>query len=192
MNFKFKVNLTKQDYIDFNIFTAFKIPQGRQQAKGMRKTVTVIYCVAIILMLAGGIFVQMLTEKFVSGIILYILTALLIGGLIHYHLHFEESMARSLTKYVERTLEQGRAPYSAVSVVEFTDDGIMETDENSRTVLKYSIIEGIGIDTGAIYLHFDAVRAIILPFSCFESVEQREAFITYIEGKCPNINRYSE
>ena len=190
MNFKFNINLTKQDYIDFNIFTALKMPQGRKQLKGTRKTVTVIYCVAIILMLAGGICVQLLTEKFVSGIILYILTALLIGGLIHYHLHFEESMAGSLTKYVEKTLEQGRAPYSAFSTVEFTDEGIIETDENSKIEHKYSVIESIGVDTAALYLHFDAVRAIILPFSCFESVEQREEFITYIEGKCPDIIRY--
>ena len=190
MNFKFSVNLTKQDYIDFNIFTALKMPQGRKQLKEIRAKVSLLYGAFILFALTGGIVVHILTGKIVSAAILYVITALLVGGFVHYNWNFDGRMAGSLTKYVERTLEQGRAPYSAFSTVEFTDEGIIETDENSKIEHKYSVFESIGVDTGAIYLHFDAVRALILPFSCFESVEQREAFITYIEGKCPDIIRY--
>ena len=183
MNFKFNVTMTEQDYIDFNIFTALKMPQGREQLKRIRAKVSLIYGISVFLTLLSGIIVQLLTDKLLSGIILYVLAALLIGGLISYHLHFDERMAQSLTKYVKRTLEQGRAPYSAFSTVEFTDDGITETDESSRVEHKYSVIESISVDTGAVYLHFDAVRALILPFSCFESVGQRNAFIAYIEER---------
>ena len=172
--------MTEQDYLNFNVFVAFKTPHGKKQMVGTRLLIAMIYCVPALFLLILGRF----------SVVSIVFAALLMAGFIYNQLMFNRRMARSVTKYIEKLKTQGKLPYSPFSTVEFTEDGIVENEENSRTEYRYSVIERISITGDAVYIHLDTVRAIILPFSCFEAREQYEAFLGFISTKCPNIVRY--
>lgn len=180
MNFKFNVTMTEQDYLDFNTFVTFNTSQGKRMLILVRALVTVL-CLALA-------FALLLFGDF--GVISIIGAVLIAAMLLCYNLGYKHWITVSLKKQIEKLKTQGKLPYSAQYTAEFTDVGITETDESCRSEYKYSVIEKISIYGGTVYIHLDAVRAIILPFSCFEAREQYEDFLGFISTKCPNIVRY--
>ena len=180
MAFKFNVNLTEQDYLDFNVFAATKTPHGKGSILRTRLILTAIVVVATLLTwLSKGVGR--------TSIVFTVLSALI---LLYFQLYLVRRMKNSLKSYINGLKKQGKLPYSPYSTMEFNDESIIETDENGVTERKYSVIEAISIDKNAVYVFIGAAQAFILPFSSFESREQMDAFIEFISAKCPNIVRY--
>ena len=46
------------------------------------------------------------------------------------------------------------------------------------------------VGENAIYIYKSALKAYVLPFSCFESKEQYDAFVEFIKTKCETVNEY--
>ena len=180
MNFKFNVNLTEQDYLDFNVFAATKTPHGKGTILRTRLILTAIVAVATLLIwLSKGVGR--------TSIVITVLYALI---LLYLQLYLVRRTKNSLKSYINGLKKQGKLPYSPYSTMEFNDESIIETDESSVTERKYSAVEAISIDKNAVYVFIGATQAFILPFSCFVSREQMDAFIAFLTAKRPDIVRY--
>ena len=82
--------------------------------------------------------------------------------------------------------------YSPSAVIEFYEDKIVETTPDNKSEYKYSGVERISlVDNKVIYIHLNNIMAYILPVSCFENMEQYNAFLGFITTKCANFDKYN-
>ena len=81
--------------------------------------------------------------------------------------------------------------YSPESFIEFFEEGFSETTPDNKTEHKYTAIERVSlVDNKMIYIHVNNIMAYMLPLSCFETKEQFDEFIEFLESKCSNFDIY--
>ena len=81
--------------------------------------------------------------------------------------------------------------YSPSAVLEFYEDGFVETTEQNKTEQKYTSVERISIvNNKMIYIHVNNIMAYILPIACFETEEQYYAFVEFMKMKCGIVDVY--
>ena len=180
MNFKFNVNVTEQDYLNFNLFVATKTPHGKKVMLRSRLLITAAVALALLLVwITRGL-----------SRVSVITTVLILLILLYFQAYHNRRMENSLRNYKRGLKKPAKLPFSPVPTKEFNDEAIIDTDENSVTERKYSAIEAIYFDKNALYIFIGAAEAFILPYSCFVSREQMDAFIAFLTAKRPDIVRY--
>lgn len=182
MKFRFNVNLSEQDYLDFNLFLNLKSHYG----KGQMKTIRILLAIMCVFMI--GVFV-VLAEFSGIGMVLFLVFGIVV--LIFSQMFLEKSFARTLTKQMRNLKKRGKMAYSPESVLEFYEDVLVETTPENRNEQKYSSIDRISIvDNKVIYIHISNLAAYLLPVSCFESKEQFDDFLSFIKTKCGIVDTY--
>lgn len=181
MNFQFHVNLSDQDYLDYNMFWAIKSPYGKKQMITLRFTLAVLFGVLV--------FITLYKDAFSTASLIGVIPLLIVFILVQ--VLFTRFFAWTLKGFVKSLKKKGKMGYSPSSVIEFGDNSFVETTELNTTELKYAAVERISIvDNKLIYIHVNNVMSCILPFSCFESEEQYKSFLRFIKTKCANIDTY--
>ena len=181
MLFKFNINLSDQDYLDYNIFWMIKSPYGKKQLTKYRIIIAVFFLIISFLSLFGGGFSG---EAFLSLIPLAIV-------FLFIQLTFNYFLTRSLKSQLKTLKKNGKMGYSAMAQMEFNEDSFVELTANNKTEQQYSSIERISvIDGKTVYIHVNNVMAYLLPISCFESKAQYDKFLEFIKTKCSNIDSY--
>lgn len=181
MLFKFDINLSEQDYIEFNKFQMTKSYYGKKQIKTFRMFIITIYLISSVLLLLDGGFNS---ENLFSLIPLLILFVIFYFGIIPF---FTLGIKSSLKLFKK----SGKLAYSPKSVVEFYEDSFCETTEINKTEQKYSSIERVSVLSGKmIYIHINHMMAYLIPISCFDSAEHYGEFMGFLKTKCQNIDFY--
>lgn len=181
MKFQFNVNLSEQDYLDYNMFWMIKSPYGKKQFITLRIISSIIICVIFFVILFWG---GILDNVFIG-------ISILIIFLILHQLFFKRFFLGTLKGQVKSLKKSGKMAYSESSVIEFYEDYFMEITHDNKVEQKYSVIERISLlDNKAIYIHINNVMAYIIPWTCFESAEQYDSFLEFIKTKCANIHTY--
>ena len=178
MKFRFNVSINDKDYYDFNKFHNTRSPYGKKQITGIR----ISFAVAGLLC---GAF-----TTFTDGFDIYMLIALFIVFSLLV-LFFPKLIGLVLKGSIRSMKKNGKMAYAPTSVMEFYDDFFCENTDETSTSYKYSVIENISVVDGkVIYIHINSVMGLILPFSSFESAEQRNAFFEFIKTKFSDIRVY--
>ena len=181
MHFKFDITLTDRDYLDYNIFWTLKSPYGKKQLFTFRITIAVIMLVIALLSLYGGGF----SPKAWLGIIPYAVLLLLLELLL------DRFFVWSIKGQLASLKKKGKMGYSPLSKMEFYEQSFVEMTPQNKTEQIYSAIERVSIIRDKIvYLHVNNVMSFLIPFSCFASREQCDAFIAFIKTKCNNVDTY--
>ena len=180
MNFIFHVNISENDYLDYNIFWQLKSPYGKNQILFFRIFLAVIVLAGAFISLRGNYSI----DSFLG------VTPILLVGII-FELLLNRLFYHVLKSHIKGLSKKGKMGYSSTSVMEFNEDGFAETTQENKTEQKYSAIERISIvNDKMIYIHTNNIMAYILPLSCFESKEQYDAFLNFIRTKCHTIDIY--
>ncbi len=181
MNFRFNVNLTDEDYMEFNKFHLLRSTYGKKQMRTFRVLITAIcFLFSFIIMFANS-FDPAALFGVIPFLFVWVVAQLTLRALMVFSI---KSTLRSLKK-------TGKAAYSPSSVLEFGEESITEITELAKTEQKYKSIESISlVDNKMIYIHLNSIMAYILPLAAFESKEQYEAFMEFIRTKCNIINVY--
>ena len=179
--FKFNVNITDNDYLDYNVFWMTRSHYGKKQITKLRIFIAVLIALYISAMLFSGSFAS---GTFLSSMPLVIFLAFLFIFMV-------KIMEWTLKASIKSLRKKGKMGYSPTSVVEFLNETFIETTPENKTEQKYSSIERISlVDNKMIYIHVNNVMAYIIPVSCFESVEQYQSFLDFIKTKSTNIDIY--
>ena len=179
--FKFNVNLTDNDYLEYNKFWNFRSHYGKHQLITMRIVLAVVIGIFMIAVLIMNGFS---TDGFIGIIPLAILLALMEIFLKRYVTYTLKAQLNSLKK-------KGKVAYSPVSTLEFYDDYLVEITESNKTEQKYSSIERVSVVRGrAVYLHVNSLMAYILPISAFDNKEQFDSFIEFFNSKIKSMDYY--
>ncbi len=180
MLFELKVNLTDEDYFEFNKFWTVRSHYGRSQMVTLRIFCAVVVLICSTLQLFSG---DDLTHK-ISAIIAAVIGLILIQAL------FNKIFLMFLKWHIKGLKKKGKMGYSPESTMQFGESMMTEITPVARTEQAYSALERISIVGDVIYLHVNNVGAYILPASAFESTESRSAFIEFIKTKCQNVDLY--
>ena len=181
MLFELKINLTDEDYFEFNKFWMLKSHYGRSQMLKMRLMIVGIFLLSILIFGMG--------DGLSSFTLVYAAPLLIALGL--FQLFFNKFMESSLKSHIKSLKKKGKPGYSPESTIQFGENTLTEITPTARGEQAYSAIERISIvGEGAIYVHINTLGAYILPASAFPTAESRAAFIEFIKTKCQNIDLY--
>ncbi len=181
MKFRFVINLSENDYREYNEFCNFKAPFGKKHLLRLR-------------LIIGGVilaFILLHLIRFSFSVASLVGCALLIIVGVLYELLLLPFMKLSIKNSIKIMKKNGKLPYPPCSVVEFYDDRLVEICPNNKSEINYSMIERISILGGkVIYIHINNASAYIIPFASFESDGQYGEFMEFIKTKNANITVY--
>ena len=174
MNYSFEVNVDDNKYYEFNKYTML-YPHGKKE-KFLRTKLLLpaVFLLAWVINLISGkdweyLTISILVYAVASVIWMFIVTP--------YNLFALKMNMRFFRK-------KGKLPYSEHSRIQFLDDCYIDESETVKEETKYDAITCICENKGkAIYLYQGLLRANIIPYSAFESDEQKEAFLEFISKK---------
>lgn len=181
MNFKFQISFNDNDYLEFNKFHLLRSPYGEKSRKSMKSMLTV--------MLAAFALISLIFNGFSLSSLLYIIPLFVIWLL--FWLFMDKFLISTVKTQLRQMKKSGKLPYSQSSILEFYEKGFVEITESNKTELKYTAIERISIvDKKYIYIHTNSIMAYIIPYSVFESDEQRSEFFVFLKSICQNVDLY--
>lgn len=184
MKFRFNVNVSEHDYLDYNKFWMLRSPYGKKQMLTLRVLVNVVFAVFIFISCFG------FAEGFATDILISIILLLIL--LLLFNVFLNKMFSFSLKGQLVALKKKGKMAYSPSSVIEFFDDSFVETTADNKLEHKYSAIERVSVvDNKMIYIHVNNVMAFMLPIASFESMMQYDSFLEFIKGKCNSIDFYS-
>lgn len=173
---KFNITMTEKDFIEFNI-THLKI------SKVGKRMTSIMWLISIMVIAVCG--VVFFTTAKSDGSPIYIpiiLTSFVAISMLVYMLFFyKKSIKRSVVKTIKTQKKDGKLPFSENSVVEFTDDEVIEETQMSVSRVKYENLERICICDTAMYLYINSQQAIILPFN--QLGDDKEKVIAFLKEK---------
>jgi len=182
MYFKFNVNLTDKDYLDYNTFWLLKSPYGKKQIISYRIIIAVLFGIVCLASLFGGGFSADAFVRIIPYVIILILIQIFLNTFFSWTL---KGQLNSLKK-------KGKMGFSPVCEMEFYEEGFIEITPDNTTRQKYSAVERVSIITDKIiYIHVNNVMSYLLPLSCFNSKQQYDDFLAFLKTKCGNIDIYS-
>ena len=181
MLFELKINLTDEDYFEFNKFWTLRSHYGKSQMLKFRLMIAAMFALAILVFGMG--------DGLSSFTLVYAVPVLI--ALVLFQLLFNKIMESSLKSHIKSLKKKGKMGYSPESTMQFGESTLTEITPTVRAEQAYSAIERISIvGDGAIYLHINNVGAYIVPASAFDSAQSRAAFIEFIKTKCQNLDLY--
>lgn len=181
MHFKFHINVTDKDYLDYNIFWMLKSPYGKKQMMQYRVIFALLVGAMSLISLWGGGFTK---DAFLGVIPYFILLAIFQIGLGPFFVWILKGNMKALKK-------KGKMGYSPEAEMEFYDDSFVESTPTNKTEQSYASVERISILADkVIYIHVNNVMSYIIPITCFDSKEQYHDFLEFIKTKCASIDTY--
>lgn len=174
MKFKFNVNITQEDYIEFNKVVMTETPIGKKSSKIEKIFFAILCCVLVLIALTKNDFS-------VKG---FVMAFCLIIAFVFVHCLTKplNNIASNIT-VKSLTKIKGKLPYSEHSILEFYDDVFVEITDDNKTETKYSAIENVFVNENLVVLFIDSMQAYIVPTRSFESIEQKNSLIEFLNEK---------
>ena len=175
MKFKFNVNITQEDYIELNRIVMTETPAGKKSSK-ISNLIFISVCAILVLF-------TLITSKF-SGEG-FIATGVLIIAFLLVHLTLNKTITNLAVKATVKSLTKikGKLPYSEHSVLEFYDDFFVEFTDDNKSEMKYSAIENVIVNENMVILLINSLQGYIVPTRSFESIEQKNSLVEFLNGK---------
>jgi len=181
MLFQLNINLSEDDYLDFNKFHSFESMHGKKLINKTR----IFFVLAMIILAALFLLVMGLTTFSITYAVLLLLFTLL------YMVFFKKILTRNVKTQIKRLKKVGKLPFDPVSTLEFHEDKMVEITALQRTEQSYSIFERICVVKNRyVLLYKSSVGAYILPVTQIEAQLNQRDFIDFLSQKCPNVEYY--
>jgi len=174
--YSFNYNLDDTDYLEFNKFH-FNTSQAH---KKMTLITRLMVPVALI------IFFLLSLTNYETGTELLVKGAIYIVGSVIWFCVVKPLSILSIKMNMNAMKKSGKLPYGRNVQIQFDEEVIHEITEIAESKMKYSNIEKIVEVDRALYIYYAATQAFIIPISVFESEEQKNEFLRFL-----NIQRTS-
>ena len=166
--FEFKYNVTKQDYLEFNLFHINNAAYPRKTIMFRRYGYPVSFLVLALLL--AYITKHPIISFSVNGAFAILWIA------------FYKKLTILMTKkHIEKLGRTSKLPYNNDVLLKFDDDFIHEKTEEGELKIKYSALTQIEISDSAIYLYHNALQAFIIPLRVFANEQEKNTFIEFIK-----------
>jgi hypothetical protein len=168
MNLEYQ--LTKQDYIDFNIY-------HMTYSVTLKRSVFIQRFIVPIIFLGLPIFLPKIT-----GILLWYWIKFCIIASIVWIVFYPKILRKSITRRISKMLDEGKT----TGILRkhnflFTEEGIVDKTEFSET--KYNLLEKVVEYEKHIFIYVRAIMAYIIPIRIFISVDEKNNFLNMLNTK---------
>jgi hypothetical protein len=171
---EFHIGLSEEEYIKFNEYHLLHSASGK---KAIRRYQLIFPFISILLL--GLLWLVDVDPE------ILLIEAILLGIISMFTVFSaKKTLIRSIVKTVTKLKKEGKLPYHSETIVTFEDDGIRERSAHTENKTSYHIVEKIVQSDRAIYVYISAVQAIIIPKSCFETTDQINELLQYLDMKC--------
>ncbi len=181
MLFNLNINLSEDDYLDFNNFHSFESTHGKRLIRKTRIFIilTMVFMAALVVLILGWT-----TFSIAYATLLLLITLL-------YMVFFKKRLTRNIKVQIKRLKKIGKLPFDPVSTLEFYEDKMVEITALQRTEQSYSIFERICVVKDRyVLLYKSSVSAYILPVLQIKEQLNEEDFIGFLTKKCTNVEYY--
>lgn len=177
MHYRVNVNLTDNDYFEFNKFVQFNAPAGKKNFTVARTIISLLPFVVVLLHgISDGFNIELLA-KFILMIPMCVLLFFTFKPFLWF-----------VTKTQIKAMMKKGPLYSSASCIEFYEDYLIEYTSQKQTQSAYSTMKDVFIVNSQIaYIFENAVSAIIVPASAFSSAQEWNGFVNFLSVKVGNI-----
>lgn len=183
MRFKLNVNITDDQYVEFNKFHLLRSSYGKKYIKNSR--IVINACMAFICLSFLLIAVVTKAKSVYAGFAAGVITAVV------YNFCLEKVLMGSVEKNIKKQLKDGLNLYTANQTIEFYDDKIVDYNEDERSEISFNKLEQVcSVDGKYLYLYVSAQSAHIIPLTAFNSHREYEEFLEFIESRGKKIEFY--
>lgn len=160
--------ITEQDYIAYNLF-------HYGQSRSVKRTLLllrVLFPLMVILM-----------AFLYSRINMFYLVIAVVFSIVWFFL-YPYFFRRSLTRGVKRVMKEGKVnEFIGEKSLTLGDTHVLFQEGRGNTEFMYEAMERIASDQERLYLYFGTITACIVPFSAFQTAEDKEQFMRLLEEK---------
>lgn len=167
---KFKINLTDDDFIAFNIYYIFKSKGGKRSITIGRSSVLIVAILAII---------AFAVARGASKVLLVEAVVLLVIAILWFFL-YPNLIKRSVAKRLLKMRREGNLPYETEVELDFSESQVSEKTESSFRETPYSDFSQIQETDQYIYLEKHTAESMIIPLRC---VEDKNALLGFLREK---------
>lgn len=170
---KFRINLTEEDYIDYNIFAGMNNPNGKKALMTGRLYMPIFLLVALIV-----IWILKKDAMFVlfEGIFFVIVSIIWVAV-------YPKVYKGMIRKNILKLKKNGKLPFFESEDFELTDEEIIGTTETEIRRCRYENLNKIDVTADCIYVWIDAARAWIFPTR--ELGARRAEVLNLLNSKAP-------
>ena len=171
--FQFEYELTIKDYVKYNMYYQSHSSFFRKKALVSRIGLPIVF--ALILLIA--IISRLSFDKVI------ILAAIAIVISVIYNVLFNQISTNILTNKVKDMAKENNLPFSKHNKLIFGNDTFTEITDTGENTVEYENIEKIVEIETLLLFYVSTLTACTIPLSVFESPEQKERFISFLESK---------
>jgi hypothetical protein len=176
---KINYELTKDDYIQYNIFH-LSYSKTAKNAMLLQR-----FLVPIMFMLLSFLFSR------VSEIPLWLWLVCFSIASIVWVIAYPKYIRSIIRKRASKMLNEGRnTGMLGKQSIELTEDGIVKTNESSESKSKWNIVENIVETKDYIFIYISAVMAYVIPTRAFSDNEEKGNFVNTL-NKMVNLSKLS-
>lgn len=176
--FKIDYNINEDDYLNFNEFHALNSAVGKNALNFYKMIFPVISALAVLIFIIAK-----------AKPLLITIEVLFLGAVsIVWVMFSKKGFLRTLRKGIERSKIDGKLPFSESGTLVFDDEYITDTNSQGENKVRYEGVEKVFVADTAIYICYSAAEAFIVPFKAFESEDEREALIAFLNDKTKTNN----
>ncbi len=182
MKFTFNIEMSNQDYYEYNKFMFLKSAYSKNAILLYKVLITVVFAAIILFELFDGKFTA---YAFISAIPAAVLMVV--------WLQFDKIYCAALKSTVKHMAKKGKLLYSEHSYMEFFEDYFTEVSDTEKSEKKYTAIERISIiENKAVFIHINRAMSHMVYKKCAETDLQYAEFVEFIKTKCENVDIYKE
>ncbi len=176
MLYKFNVEITEQDFYEFN---KYHLTTDKENKKGAR---LIRWYVLLILFFMAVYYIVGTEEPWLVAYIIAIYSAIYLIVIFSAN----KIMLKSFERWMKKKKKNGELQFyfEKAAVMEFYEEYFTETSEKKKTELNYNAVYKVSVLEGkAIYIYQSPTLVNIIPFSAFCDDAQRAEFIEFIKQK---------
>lgn len=164
--------LTKQDYIEFNIY-------HMGYSNSLRKLVFVQrYIVSIIFLIAPFIITKFIDIPLWYWLSIFVIVYIL--WVIFYPKHLRRSMGKRISRMVDEGKNAGMFDNQSLTL---SLDGIINIGSLDESKTKYEAVEKVAETNDYVFIYISSIKAYIIPIRAFVGLNQRNEFVNYLSSK---------
>ncbi len=158
--------LTKQDYIDFNLYHISYSKTSRQALFIQR------YITSLIFLLAPFVVARFTEIPLEYWLVTFAITYLL--WVFFYPKYFKRVVGKRVSKMVDEGKNVDLLGYRTVTI---DAEGLHSKSDVSESTIKWSSVENVVETKEHIFIYVSAISAHIVPFRIFETDKDKEEFL---------------
>ena len=168
---KIDYQLTKQDYIDYNIYHMSHSDTIRRSLFGQRYLISIIFLIMPFMLIK------------ISDIHLWYWLSTFIIVYILWIIFYPKYLRWYIIRRISRMLDEGKnvdmlGDHSFL----LTEDGVIDITNFSESKNNWNVIENIVVTREHIFIYINAVMAYIIPIRAFININQKNEFINTLNN----------